>query len=243
MWIHGDLHAENFGTYMNSEGVLVFDVNDFDEAYLGHFTWDLRRFVASLALMGWQKALPEEDVRDLAADYLQRVRRPGPPLRRGGPTTRRFALRLDNTDGADPRGAAGGPAVDPGRACSTSITEVVDDDAGSSGRRGARSSSKTEREQGRGGVQPLPRRRSRTRKREHQDGLLRRQGRRRAEGLRDRQRRACRRTTCLIEGCNQALENDIVLTHEAGQRRRGQPGRRRQARPRTSSSTRDTARS
>ena len=23
VWIHGDLHVENFGTYMNSEGVLV----------------------------------------------------------------------------------------------------------------------------------------------------------------------------------------------------------------------------
>ncbi|RZK94586.1 MAG: DUF2252 domain-containing protein, partial [Rhodococcus sp. (in: high G+C Gram-positive bacteria)] len=43
VWIHGDLHLENFGTYMNSEGTLVFDVNDFDEAYVGHFTWDLRR--------------------------------------------------------------------------------------------------------------------------------------------------------------------------------------------------------
>ena len=58
VWIHGDLHAENFGTYMNSEGVLVFDVNDFDEAYLGHFTWDLRRFVASLALMGGRRRCP-----------------------------------------------------------------------------------------------------------------------------------------------------------------------------------------
>jgi uncharacterized protein (DUF2252 family) len=38
VWIHGDLHAENFGTYMNSEGVLTFDVNDFDEAHLGHFS-------------------------------------------------------------------------------------------------------------------------------------------------------------------------------------------------------------
>ena len=66
VWIHGDLHAENFGTYMNSEGVLVFDVNDFDEAYLGHFSWDLRRFLASLALMGWQKALPEDDIRSLS---------------------------------------------------------------------------------------------------------------------------------------------------------------------------------
>jgi uncharacterized protein (DUF2252 family) len=71
VWIHGDLHAENFGTYMNSEGVLTFDVNDFDEAYLGHFSWDVRRFVASLALMGWQKALPEDAVRTLAATYLR----------------------------------------------------------------------------------------------------------------------------------------------------------------------------
>ena len=71
VWIHGDLHAENFGTYMNANGVLTFDVNDFDEAYVGHFSWDLRRFVASLALMGWQKALPEDAVRELAAGYLR----------------------------------------------------------------------------------------------------------------------------------------------------------------------------
>ena len=56
---------------MNANGVLTFDVNDFDEAYLGHFSWDLRRFVASLALMGWQKALPEDAVRELAAGYLR----------------------------------------------------------------------------------------------------------------------------------------------------------------------------
>ncbi len=71
VWIHGDLHAENFGTYMNSDGRLVFDVNDFDEAYVGHFSWDLRRFVASLALLGWQKALPEEAVRALIGAYLR----------------------------------------------------------------------------------------------------------------------------------------------------------------------------
>src|ERR1043165_600769 len=31
VWIQGDLHAENYGTYMDSAGILVFDVNDFDE--------------------------------------------------------------------------------------------------------------------------------------------------------------------------------------------------------------------
>jgi uncharacterized protein (DUF2252 family) len=71
IWIHGDLHVENFGTYLNSDGRLVFDVNDFDEAYLGHFTWDLRRFAAGLALMGWRKALPEATVRDLVARYVR----------------------------------------------------------------------------------------------------------------------------------------------------------------------------
>ena len=58
IWIHGDLHVENFGTYLNSDGRLVFDINDFDEAYVGRFTWDLQRFAASLALVAWQKALP-----------------------------------------------------------------------------------------------------------------------------------------------------------------------------------------
>ena len=51
VWIHGDLHAENFGTYMNSSGQLVFNVNDFDEAYVGPFSWDLERFAASVPVV------------------------------------------------------------------------------------------------------------------------------------------------------------------------------------------------
>jgi uncharacterized protein (DUF2252 family) len=58
VWIQGDLHAENFGTYMDSAGILVFDVNDFDEAFLGHFTWDVRRMAASLALLGSRRRCP-----------------------------------------------------------------------------------------------------------------------------------------------------------------------------------------
>jgi uncharacterized protein (DUF2252 family) len=99
IWIHGDLHTENFGTYMSSEGLLTFDVNDFDEAYLGHFSWDLRRFVASLALMGWQKALPESAVRELCEVYLRAY---VDQVDRFVEATddHEFALRLDNTSGA-----------------------------------------------------------------------------------------------------------------------------------------------
>src|SRR3712207_6682039 len=71
VWIQGDLHVANFGTYMNSDGMLVFDVNDYDEAYLGHFTWDLMRLAASLAVMGWTKAMPDHDIAELTRTYLR----------------------------------------------------------------------------------------------------------------------------------------------------------------------------
>jgi uncharacterized protein (DUF2252 family) len=98
IWIHGDLHVENFGTYLNSDGRLIFDVNDFDEAYLGHFTWDLQRFAASLALLGWQKALPEEAIRRLvgryARSYLSQVNHDT-----GTEDDEDFEIRLDNAHG------------------------------------------------------------------------------------------------------------------------------------------------
>jgi len=71
VWIQGDLHAQNFGTYMDSSGTLVFDVNDFDEAYLGCFTWDLKRLAASVALMAWSKAISDDDIASLIGTYLR----------------------------------------------------------------------------------------------------------------------------------------------------------------------------
>ncbi|MEV7417964.1 DUF2252 domain-containing protein [Streptomyces sp. NPDC089919] len=79
VWIHGDLHAENFGTYMDATGRLIFNVNDFDEAYVGPFTWDLKRFAASVALIGYTKALSDEQISELvriyAVSYRERIQR------------------------------------------------------------------------------------------------------------------------------------------------------------------------
>ncbi|MER7682112.1 MULTISPECIES: DUF2252 domain-containing protein [unclassified Streptomyces] len=78
VWIHGDLHAENFGTYMDAQGRLIFNVNDFDEAYVGPFTWDLKRFAASVALIGYAKALSDDQITELvtvyATAYRERIR-------------------------------------------------------------------------------------------------------------------------------------------------------------------------
>jgi uncharacterized protein (DUF2252 family) len=98
IWIHGDLHVENFGTYLDSDGRMVFDVNDFDEAYLGRFTWDLQRFAASLALVGWQKALPEDDVRRLIGRYVRGYLSQVDHYCETD-DDEDFALHLDNTEG------------------------------------------------------------------------------------------------------------------------------------------------
>jgi hypothetical protein len=46
----GDLHVENFGTWRDAEGRLVWGVNDFDEAYPLPYTNDLVRLAASAFL-------------------------------------------------------------------------------------------------------------------------------------------------------------------------------------------------
>ncbi|WP_263598496.1 DUF2252 domain-containing protein [Janibacter melonis] len=97
VWIHGDLHVENFGTYLDSDGRMVFDVNDFDEAYLGSFTWDLMRFASSLALLGWQKALPDDEIRRLIGRYLRAYLAQVDHY--AGTAREDFSLHLDNTEG------------------------------------------------------------------------------------------------------------------------------------------------
>lgn len=98
VWIQGDLHCDNFGTYMNSAGVLVFDVNDFDESYVGAFTWDLERLAASLALLAYQKALSDDTIgrmiETVARSYARQVERFAE-----GRAERDFALTLATTEG------------------------------------------------------------------------------------------------------------------------------------------------
>jgi len=98
VWIQGDLHAENFGTYMDGDGVFVFDVNDFDEAYLGHFTWDIKRMVASVALLAWTKAISDADIASLIETYVRAYVK---QVRYFVDSDRdhEYALRLETTDG------------------------------------------------------------------------------------------------------------------------------------------------
>ncbi|MCX4914170.1 DUF2252 domain-containing protein [Streptomyces sp. NPDC060011] len=99
VWIHGDLHAENFGTYMDAQGRLIFNVNDFDEAYVGPFTWDLKRFAASVALIGYAKALSDDQITELVRIYAGAYRERIHALSTGAKNDEVPPFTLDTADG------------------------------------------------------------------------------------------------------------------------------------------------
>ena len=51
-WLCGDAHVENFGSYRGDNGLVYFDVNDFDEAVRGPLLWDVARLAVSVLLAG-----------------------------------------------------------------------------------------------------------------------------------------------------------------------------------------------
>src|SRR5664279_2158723 len=56
-----DLHVENFGTWRDADGRLIWGVNDFDEAYPLPYTNDLLRLASSAQLASAQLAISPKD--------------------------------------------------------------------------------------------------------------------------------------------------------------------------------------
>jgi uncharacterized protein (DUF2252 family) len=48
VWVCGDLHLENFGSFKAENGLAYFDLNDFDESALAPCLWELTRLLTSL---------------------------------------------------------------------------------------------------------------------------------------------------------------------------------------------------
>ena len=79
----GDLHVENFGTWRDIEGRLVWGVNDFDEVYSLPFTIDLVRLAASahLAIEGAHLSIARRDACEaLLAGYTAGIESGGSPM-------------------------------------------------------------------------------------------------------------------------------------------------------------------
>lgn len=79
----GDLHLENFGTWRDREGRLVWGINDFDEADDLPFANDLIRLATSAALAsagaGFQLGL-KKTCRAILSGYMRQLKRGGQPF-------------------------------------------------------------------------------------------------------------------------------------------------------------------
>ena len=59
----GDADANNFGLFGTPQRDVIFDLNDFDEAVIGPWAWDLKRLVASVNVSGRANALNRKERR------------------------------------------------------------------------------------------------------------------------------------------------------------------------------------
>lgn len=73
--ICGDAHCLNFGFYGSPAGVVVFDVNDFDETAPGPWEWDLKRLTVSVVLAGRGNGMSDEECRVAAQAAVRSYRR------------------------------------------------------------------------------------------------------------------------------------------------------------------------
>ena len=53
-WLQGDLHVYNYGSYDNDKDEVVYDLNDFDEAIIADYQYDLWRMAVSIVLVARQ---------------------------------------------------------------------------------------------------------------------------------------------------------------------------------------------
>lgn len=71
VWIQGDLHAENYGSFHNDEGHIVYDLNDFDESIISDYQYDLWRMATSLILVATQHDYKKDDQKDFIEEFCQ----------------------------------------------------------------------------------------------------------------------------------------------------------------------------
>jgi hypothetical protein len=79
----GDLHVENFGTWRDTDGRLIWGINDFDEAAVYPYTMDLVRLATSAVLAAQEKRLamrPKDATSAILAGYIQGMEEGGLPF-------------------------------------------------------------------------------------------------------------------------------------------------------------------
>src|SRR6202034_2698332 len=72
--IDGDAHLNNFGMYGTPQRDVIFDLNDFDEATIGPWEWDLKRLIASVNVAARQNGLDPKQRADAVRHCVEGYR-------------------------------------------------------------------------------------------------------------------------------------------------------------------------
>ncbi|NLS18376.1 DUF2252 family protein [Rhizobium sp. P40RR-XXII] len=95
----GDTHLENFGTWRDDEGRLVWGANDFDEAAVMPYALDLVRLAVSAIMAGGQDGPTPRIVADsILAGYRRGLRQPSPVVLERDYKWLRNAVLLPNAE-------------------------------------------------------------------------------------------------------------------------------------------------
>ena len=77
----GDIHLENYGTWRDADGRLVWGINDFDEAAEMPYALDLVRLATSALLGRGRRSISDEDIAaTILLGYRQGLRAPSPVI-------------------------------------------------------------------------------------------------------------------------------------------------------------------
>ncbi len=71
VWVCGDLHLENFGSYKGDNRLVYFDINDFDESALAPASWEITRFLTSVLVAGNTLGVNQSEALTLCRCFLQ----------------------------------------------------------------------------------------------------------------------------------------------------------------------------
>jgi len=98
VWIDGDMHMQNMGGLRDSSDTAIFDTNDFDEGYLGSYTWDLRRMAVSILLAAEENGISTDERQSLVKNFVESYVAQLAAFR-GNNTELEFRLTANETNG------------------------------------------------------------------------------------------------------------------------------------------------
>jgi len=70
IWISGDLHVENFGSFKGNNRLVYFDLNDFEEAILAPVSWEIARIITSIDVAFDSFKIADERADDMVEQFL-----------------------------------------------------------------------------------------------------------------------------------------------------------------------------